>query len=216
MNENIIEAKYNITKKSKINIFYNKYKILIYTSSTIFLIAILALLFYDNFKENKKVKLADDYLKAKVYIQNNQTDKAITILNKVIFANDSTYSSLALFLMVNENLIEDKKKLLSLFDHILGNNSFKDDIKNLILFKRALIKASSNNELEMLEAIKPIIKSENVWKPHALLLMGDYYFSKKEYIKSKEFYTQLLLLKNLQEYFYYEANSRLILIENEK
>ena len=79
MNENIIEAKYNITKKSKINIFYNKYKILIYTSSTIFLIAILALLFYDNFKENKKVKLADDYLKAKVYIQNNQTDKAISL-----------------------------------------------------------------------------------------------------------------------------------------
>ena len=67
----------------------------------------------------------------------------------------------------------------------------------------------------MLEAIKPIIKSENVWKPHALLLMGDYYFSKKEYVKSREFYAQLLLLKNLQEYFYYEANARLTLIENE-
>ena len=214
MNENIIEAKYNITKKSKINIFYNKYKISIYISLTIFFVAILSLLFYGNFKESKKIKLADDYLKAKVYIKKNEEDKAITILNKIIFANNSTYSSLALFLIINENLIEDKKKLLGLFDHILENNNFKDEIKNLILLKRALIKSSFSNELEMLEAIKPITKTENVWKPHALLLMGDYYFSKKEYVKSREFYAQLLLLKNLQEYVYYEANARLTLIEN--
>ena len=68
----------------------------------------------------------------------------------------------------------------------------------------------------MLEATKLITQSDSVWKPHALLLLGDYFSSKKEYIKSKEFYAQILQLKNLNENFYFEANSRLALINNEK
>ena len=39
------------------------------------------------------------------------------------------------------------------------------------------------------------------------------FFLKKEYIKSKEFYNQIFLIKNLQDNFYYEANSRLALIK---
>ena len=216
MNENIIEAKYNITSKSKINIFYNKYKYLIYISSTITILLIFCLLFYNNLKEHKKIKLADNYLQAKIYIQNDKNDEAILILNNIILANDNTYSILALFLIINENLVTDKTKLVILFDHILKNNNFNDNLRNLILFKKALIKSTYDNELEMLESIKPITNNENVWKPHALLLMGDYFLSKNEYLKSREFYTQILLTKNLQEYFYYEANSRLALIENEK
>jgi len=138
------------------------------------------------------------------------------VLKNIIFADDKTYSPLALFSLVNKNLIIDKVKISALFDHVLKNNRFKDEIRNLILFKRALIRATYENELQMLEAIKPIIRTDNVWKPHALLLMGDYFFSKKEYIKSKEFYNQILSLKNLQKNFYFEANSRLALIKNEK
>jgi len=216
MNDNIIEAKYNITKKPKIKIFYYKYKTEVYISSSILVILVFSLLFYSNIKENKKINLAESYLKAKIHIQNNENEKAIVVLNNIIFADDKTYSALALFLLVNKSFVIDKVELSVLFDHVLKNNSFKDEIRNLILFKRALIKASYDNELQMLEAIKPIIKSDNVWKPHALLLIGDYFFSKKEYVKSKEFYNQILLLKNLQENFYYEANSRLALIKNER
>ena len=216
MNENIIEAKYNITKKSKLEVFYNNYKLLIYIVPSIFLILTFCLLFYGNVNEKKKIKLAENYFEAKLYIQNNENEKANDILKEIIFANDNTYSTLALFLVINENLVKDKTELSNLFDHVLENNNFKDEMKNLILFKRALIKSSFENELEMLKAINPLTKSDNVWKPHALLLMGDYFFSKNEFVKSKEFYTQILLLKNIQESFYYEANSRLALIENEK
>ena len=216
MNDNIIEAKYNITKKSRTKIFYDKYRTVIYISSSILVILVFSLLFYSNAKENKKIDLAESYLKAKIHIQNNDDKKAIVVLKNIVFADDKTYSPLALFSLVNKNLIIDKVKLSALFDHVLKNNSFKDEIRNLIIFKRALIKASYDNELQMLEAIKPIIRSDNVWKPHALLLIGDYFFSKNEYVKSKEFYNQILLLKNLQENFYYEANSRLALIKNEK
>jgi len=216
MNDNIIEAKYNITKKSRIKIFYYKYKASIYISASILVILFFSLLVFNYIEENKKISLAESYLKAKIHIQNNDNEKAIVVLKNIIFADDKTYSPLALFSLVNKNLIIDKVKISALFDHVLKNNRFKDEIRNLILFKRALIRATYENELQMLEAIKPIIRTDNVWKPHALLLMGDYFFSKKEYIKSKEFYNQILSLKNLQKNFYFEANSRLALIKNEK
>ena len=215
MNENIIEAKYNITKKSKINIFYNKYKILIYISSTIVFITILSLLFYDNYKENKKIKLADDYFKAKIYIQNNQNDKAITILNKVIFANDSTYSSLALFLIVNENLETNKEEVIKLFKHVLENNKFDDEVKNLIVLKKAFYETNFNDEQKILNTIKPLLTKETIWKANALMLAGNYFISKGENLKAKDFFVQILNIKDLNNEIVDQANYQLRLIQND-
>ena len=76
------------------------------------------------------------------------------------------------------------KEVLNLFNHILENNKFESEIKNLIIFKKALFKSNFANETEMLNSIKPLINSETVWKPHALLLIGDYFAHKNEYLKA--------------------------------
>ena len=78
-----------------------------------------------------------------------------------------------------------------------------------------LVQSNFVDELEMLDATKPLINTETVWKPHALLLLGDYFTSKKEYLKAKEFYIQILSLKNLHKELYRQAESQLILITNE-
>ena len=133
----------------------------------------------------------------------------------MIFENDSTYSTLSLFLILNEKLIIDQVELSNLFDHVLENNKFEKEIKNLIIFKKALFQSNFVDELEMLEVTKPLINTETVWKPHALLLLGDYFTSKKEYLKAKEFYIQILSLKNLHKELYSQAESQLILITND-
>ena len=71
------------------------------------------------------------------------------------------------------------------------------------------------SESELLEDIKPLLNKETLWSPHALLLIGDYFLSKKEYIKAKEFYAQILLINNLQKVFYDQARSKLIFISND-
>ena len=71
------------------------------------------------------------------------------------------------------------------------------------------------NLLELLEVIKPLINQETLWKPHALLLIGDYFVSKKEYTKAKEFYLQILSLKDLHRELYNETRSKLALIAND-
>ena len=215
MNENLFETQYNVTKKSKLKKFYEVNKILIFSVILILIIAIASVSFYSETKEKKKILLSDNYLAAKVYLENGDRNKVKNILKTIIFANDSTYSTLSLFLILNENLIVDQGELSNLFDHVLENNKFEKEVKNLIIFKKALFQSNFVSELELLDAVKPLINTETVWKPHALLLLGDYFASKKEYLKAKEFYVQILSLKNLHKELYNHARSQLIFITND-
>jgi len=215
MNENLFETQYNVTKKSKLKKFYEVNKILIFSVILILIITIASVSFYSETKEKKKILLSDNYLAAKVYLENGDRNKVKNILKTIIFANDSTYSTLSLFLILNENLIVDQGELSNLFDHVLENNKFEKEVKNLIIFKKALFQSNFVSELELLDAVKPLINTETVWKPHALLLLGDYFASKKEYLKAKEFYVQILSLKNLHKELYNHARSQLIFITND-
>ena len=215
MNENLFETQYDVTKKSKLKKFYEVNKISIFSVILILIIAIASVIFYSETKEKKKILLSDNYLAAKVYLENGDRNKVKNILKTIIFANDSTYSTLSLFLILNENLIVDQGELSNLFDHVLENNKFEKEVKNLIIFKKALFQSNFVSELELLDAVKPLINTETVWKPHALLLLGDYFASKKEYLKAKEFYVQILSLKNLHKELYNHARSQLIFITND-
>lgn len=215
MNENLFETQYDVTKKSKLKKFYEVNKILIFSVILILIIAIASVSFYSETKEKKKILLSDNYLAAKVYLENGDRNKVKNILKTIIFANDSTYSTLSLFLILNENLIVDQGELSNLFDHVLENNKFEKEVKNLIIFKKALFQSNFVSELELLDAVKPLINTETVWKPHALLLLGDYFASKKEYLKAKEFYVQILSLKNLHKELYNQARSQLIFITHD-
>ena len=215
MSENLFEAQYDVTKKSRLKKFYEAYKILIFSSVLILLIAIASVSYYSQAKEKKKVLLAENYLTAKIYLENGDRNRAKSVLKTVILANNGTYSTLSLFLILNENLITDREELSNLFDHVLENNKFEKEIKNLIIFKKALFQSNFVSELELLEAVKPLINTDTIWKPHALLLLGDFFASKKEYIKAKEFYIQILSLKNLHKELYNQARSQLIFITHD-
>ena len=215
MNENLPHTEYDVTRKSKVKKFYESYKIYIF-STTIFLIIFITSVTYYSFHKEKKLNfIAENYMTAKIYIEMDKKSNAKDILKTIIFRNDSTYSTLALFLILNENLIIDKKEVLNLFNHILENNKFESEIKNLIIFKKALFESNFANESEMLNSIKPLINSETVWKPHALLLIGDYFSHKNEYLKAEEFYREILSTESLKKEFYNLAINRLQLISND-
>ena len=57
--------------------------------------------------------------------------------------------------------------------------------------------------------LNPVIKSESVWKSHALYLMAEYFYSKNEMQKSKEFFNQILNLKNVNNEIKVESQKRL-------
>ena len=215
MNDNLFQAQYDLTKKSRIRKFYEERKYLIFILIAIILAIIISISFYAENKKNKIILLSDSYVEAKIYLQGGKRDKAKNKLQEIIFAKDSTYSSLALFLMIKENLLENDQEKMELFNHILENNKFDKEVKNLIILKKVLSKENFINESELLEGLNPLLSSESLWKPHALLFIGDYFFFNKEYLKAKDFYTQILNIKKLHKDLYEQAKSQIALINND-
>jgi len=211
-----INIQKNLTSREKILKFYNNYKLLIYSSAVVLLVIIFSILFYLEIKESNKEKLANNYIDAKIHIENGNQDRAKEILKDIILKDDKTYSPLSLFLVLDEKLIKERNEILSLFDHLLKNNKFETEIRNLIIFKKGLFESNNADEQKLLNSVNKIINSESFWKPHALLMIGDFFASKKEYLKAKEFYMQILSLKNINEKFYLQARSQLLFIQNEK
>ena len=131
MDENFIDTSYDITKKSKLNIFYNKYKILVFSILSILFILIVSVSFFLKNEENKKLVLSENYIKAKIYLENGEKLEALKILKKAVYANEPAYSTLAFFMVLNQDLIQDHNEISSLFNHLLENNKFDEEIRNL-------------------------------------------------------------------------------------
>lgn len=184
------------TRNEKIKNFFinNKKKLIIFLSITVlFLIGFFG---YNEFKDNQKIKLSNLYNSTIInYSDENKaltTDKLVDIINK----EDPTYSPLSLYFIIDNNLIKDKKKINDLFDILIKKISLEKEIKNLIIYKKALFNADDIVEKDLLDILKPIINSESVWKSHALYLLGEYFYSKNEKQKSKEFFNQIITLDN--------------------
>ena len=216
MKQNLFEAQYDVTKQSKLRKFYEKNKILIFSLIAIAVILLFSFSFYLENRENKSIAMSEKYIEAKVHLEQDKKDEALMKLKELIFANDPTYSTLSFFLIMNQKLITDQNELSALFDHLLLENKFSKEMKNLMIYKKALYSSNFVKESELLEFVKPLINDESVWKPHVLILLGDYFASKGEFLKAIEFYQQIYLIKNLHDDLYRHVRSQLAIISNEK
>ena len=214
MSDNLIEAQYEVSKKSKIRRFYETNKIFIYSFIFILIISLASFSFYLGQKNKKKIEISENYIQAKIYLGDKKNSEALSLLKNIIFANDQTYSVLSLFMILDQDLIKDPSETLVLFNHVLDNNKFDKEIKNLLIFKKALFSSSQLEETQLINELKPLLNAETMWKAHALLLLGDYFVSKKEYIKARDFYSQILSINNLQQDLYDQAKLQLELIAN--
>ncbi len=202
----IIDTK---TRNEKIkNFLIEKRKIIIFIVSFLIL-GLLSFYSFNVYKESNKKKLSDRY--NKLIIEYKDTDKSTIISSMVEIINykDNTYSPLALYFLIDNNLIQDKNKINSLFDILINKTALEFEIKNLIIYKKALYNADIVNENELLNILDPLIKSKSVWSSHALYLVGEYFYSKNNKLKSKEFFNKILIINNANQDILKEAKKRL-------
>jgi predicted negative regulator of RcsB-dependent stress response len=197
------------TRNEKIkNFFINNKKNLI-IGVLIILVAIIGYLSMQTIKERAKIKLANQF--NIITINFKTEDKQITIdqLTKLVNENDATYSPLALYYLIDNNLIENNNEINTLFDKLINETKLDKEIKNLIIYKKALFNADFSNENDLLQILNPIINSESIWKSHALYLMAEYFYSKNQKQKAKEFFNQILLIPNVNGDIKVESQKRL-------
>ena len=172
----------------------NKKKLIIIIS--IILVIIIGYLSFENSKEKNKIKLANQYNLALIDLNPENKQKTIDEMVNVVKSNDATYSPLALYHLLDNNLIENKDEINILFNELIENTKLDNEIKNLIIYKKALFNSDFVSENELLKILNPVINSESIWKSHALYLLAEFFYSKDEKQKAKEFFNQILLLSN--------------------
>ena len=194
MDEDISIINHN-TRISLIKKFFKENIKKIFALFFIVIITLLVFFVYDEFKKRKNANLAEAYNRLIFDTNNFSNDEIKKKLIEIINGKVDTYSTLALYYIIDNNLVNDQDKINELFNTIISIN--KDtELKNLIIFKKALYFSDKLQENELLEILNPIINSESIWKQHALLLMGDFYFYNKQFSKSKEFFKKIVELKN--------------------
>jgi len=135
--------------------------------------------------------------------------KTIDEMVNIVKNNDVTYSPLALYYLLDSNLLEDNDEINILFNELIEKTSLENEIKNLIIYKKALFNSDFVSENELLKILNPVINSESIWKSHALYLLAEYFYSKNEKQKTKEFFNQILVLPNANNDIKIESQKRL-------
>ena len=209
MNDEELQLVNTNTKNEKIKNFFiiNKKKIIIFGSLFI-LMAIFYFLFLE-IKERNKIKLAEKYNKIKIEHTINNKEKTKNKLIEVIYENDSTYSPLALYFMIDNEILTENNEINKLFDQVINKAKLDKEIKNLIIYKKALFNSDFTSENELLNILNPIINSESIWKSHALYLLAEYYYSKNEKEKSKEFFNKIVGMSNSNQNIKVESQKKL-------
>jgi hypothetical protein len=197
------------TRNEKIrNFFIENKKILISIIAVIFLL-IISFYSYRIYQDGQREWLSDKYNSAVIDFKKGDKAKIIESMLEVVENKDSTYSPLALYFLIDNNLIENQSKVNQLFDTLIYKTSLKNEIKNLIIYKKALYNADYIKENELLDILNPLLNSDSVWKSHALYLLAEYFYSKDEKQKSKEFFNQIISTNNANQDIVQEAKKRL-------
>ena len=198
-----------LTRREKITNFLIKNKKKVYSVLILILTTLFLIFYLLDVKEKKKIELSNIFINASInYTAENKNDY-LNIFKNIIEKNDSTYSPLALFFIIDNKLLVSNEEINPLIDRVIKNSRLENEIKNLIIYKKALINFEFVNEKDLIEILNPIINSESIWKPHALLLLGDYFLSKDEKNKAQESFNRILIIKNGDQNILFQAQTRL-------
>ena len=195
MDEEITIIDSNARNERIKNFFINNKKKLIIIISII-LVIIIGYLSFENSKEKNKIKLANQYNLALIDLNPENKQKTIDEMVNVVKSNDATYSPLALYHLLDNNLLENNDEINILFNELIEKTKLDNEIKNLIIYKKALFNSDFVSENELLKILNPVINSESIWKSHALYLLAEFFYSKDEKQKAKEFFNQIIILPN--------------------
>ena len=197
------------TRQEKVKNFFVNNKNKIISTIIILVIILVGAYSFDSYKTNKKKEISNKFNSTTSSHSNNTKELTIQNLVEIINEQDPTYSPLSLYFIIDNKLISNQSEINSYFDILIEKTSLDEEIKNLVIYKKALFNADQAQESDLLNILNPLINSKSVWKSHALYLMAEYFYSKDQKQKSKEFFNQIVSLEDANPDIKLQAQKRL-------
>ena len=184
------------TRQEKVRNFFVNNKNKIISTIVILVIILVGAYSFDSYKTNKKKEISNKFNSTTLSHSDNTKELTIQNLVEIINEQDPTYSPLSLYFIIDNKLISNQSEINSYFDTLIEKVSLDKEIKNLVIYKKALFNSDFVSENELLKILNPVINSKSIWKSHALYLLAEFFYSKDEKQKAKEFFYQILVLPN--------------------
>ena len=197
------------TRNEKIKNFFIKNRNKLISILLIIILGLIGFFAYEEFNKRKQISISNEYNSTIIEYRENNKEITINKLVQIVNKKDPTYSTLSLYFIIDNNLITDNQKINKMFDVLIEETPLEKEIKNLVIYKKALLNADKYNEGKMLDILNPIINSQSVWKSHALHLMAEFFYFNGEKQKAKEFFNQILTLKEPNPDIKRQAQKRL-------
>ena len=203
----IINSNTRNEKAKELFCINNKNKII--STIVVLVIILIGAYSFDSYKTNKKKEISNKFNSTTLAYSEKTKDLTTQKLVEIINDQDPTYSPLSLYFIIDNKLISNQSEINSYFDMLIEKTSLDKEIKNLVIYKKALFNADEAQESDLLNMLNPLINSKSVWKSHALYLMAEYFYSKDQKQKSKEFFNQIVSLENPNSDIRLQAEKRL-------
>jgi|TARA_B100000900_G_scaffold343727_1_gene307563 hypothetical protein len=197
------------TRNERIRNFFVNNKIKIITIVLILSVVLIGSYIFDKYRDNKKIEISNKFNSTILSYSENTKDNTLKNLVEIINEKNSTYSPLSLYFIIDNKLTNSPEEINGYFNVLIEKISLDNEIKNLVIYKKALFNADQADEGELLSILNPLINSKSVWKSHALYLMAEYFYSKDQKQKSKEFFNQIIDLENSNSDIKRQAEKRL-------
>ena len=197
------------TRQEKIKNFFIKNKKLLITILSSIILIVFAYFAFVEIQDRKIKNLAEKYNNISINFNSTNKNDFKEELIEIINDKNSTYSPLALYFILDNDIEISNEEINKFFDVIINEVNLDKEIKNLIIYKKAMFNADFETENNLLKILNPIINSDSVWKSHALYLLAEYFFDKNQKQKAKEFYSQILNYKKSNENILTETQKRL-------
>ena len=197
------------TRQEKIKNFFIKNKKSLITILSSIILIILAYFAFGEVQDRKIKSLAEKYNIILINFNSSNKMDFKNDLVEIINEKNSTYSPLALYFILDNDIQSSNEEINEFFDVIINEVKLDKEIKNLIIYKKGLFNSNFETENNLIKILNPVINSDSVWKSHALYLLAEYFFDKNQKQKAKEFYNQILNYKKSNEKIVTEAQKRL-------
>ena len=184
-------------RKDQYKQIWLKYKKIIISLVSIFVLSVIAFKYIQHYQEKKKIEVATLYFNGLNEIKNKNYDKAEDIFKEIIKSADLGYTVLSHFKLASIHL--NKKDFQSMernYNKIINLDKINKSYKEYALFLKITNSPNINND-KKIALLKPILTSPGEFQSIASELEILYLIENKKFENAKNKLEKLLKQKNI-------------------